>query len=132
VPREQLNTSPAHEGIRIRHTQLVGRSLNMDEALENVTAITKSGRIDLSSTVERASDYNLSLVQYVDDAGVLAIASARATELDSVNADVLERLVVHWRIGDWEWEVFQRDHDRNTGSQAARALHMIVRFGELV
>jgi hypothetical protein len=62
---------------------------------------------------------------------VLAIASAGTTELDSLNADVLERLVVHWRIGDWEWEA-QRDHDRNTGSQAARALHMIVRFGELV
>jgi hypothetical protein len=123
--------SPAHEGIRICHTQLVGCSLNMDEALENITAITKSGRIDLSSTVEWASDYNLSLVWYTDDAGVLTITSAGATELDSMNADMLERLIVHWRIGDWEWEA-QRDQDRNLGSQAACALHMIVRFGELV
>jgi hypothetical protein len=103
----------------------------MDEALENVSAITKSGRIDLSSTVEWALDYNSSLVRYADNAGVLAIASAGATELDSVNANMLERLVVYWRIEDWEWEA-QRDHDRNTGSQAAHALHMIVHFGELV
>jgi hypothetical protein len=102
--------SPAHEGICIRRTQLVGRSLNMDEALENVTAITESGRINLSSTVERVSDYNLSLVRYTDDAGVLAITSARATELDSMNADMLERLIVHWRITDWGWEA-PRDHD---------------------
>jgi hypothetical protein len=94
--------SPAHEGIRIRNTQLVGRSLNMDEALENFTAITESGQINLSSTVERASDYNSSLVRYVDNVGVLAIASARAAELDSMNADVLEHLIVHWKIGDWE------------------------------
>jgi hypothetical protein len=50
--------SSAHEGNRIRHTQLVGCSLNMDEALEKVATITESGRIDLSSTVEWASDYN--------------------------------------------------------------------------
>jgi hypothetical protein len=123
--------SPAHEGIRIRNAQLVGRVLNIDEALENVTTITKSGWIDLSSTVERASDYNSSLVWYADDAGVLAIASARMTKPDSVNADILEGLIVHWRFGDWEWRA-QRDHDRHPGSQAARALHMIVRFGELV
>jgi hypothetical protein len=90
--------SPAHEGIRIRHTQLVGRSLNMDKALENITAITESGRIDLSSTVERASDYNLSLDWYADDAGVLAIASAGATELDNANAGVLQPLIIHWKI----------------------------------
>jgi hypothetical protein len=122
--------SPAHEGIRIRHTQLVGRSLNMDEALEYVTAISESYQIDLSSTVERASDYNSSLVWYADDVGVLAIASAGATELNSMNADMLERLIVHWKIGDWEWKA-KKDHNRNTGSQAARALHMIVRFWEL-
>jgi hypothetical protein len=62
--------------------------------------------------------------------GVLAIASAGATELDSMNADVLERLIVHWRIGDWEWEA-KKDHDRNTGSHAACTLHMIARLGEL-
>jgi hypothetical protein len=122
--------SPAHEGIRIHHTQLVGDSLNMDEALENVTAITESSRINLSSTVERVSDCNSSLVRYADDVGVLAIASARATELDSMNAGVLERLIVHWKIGDWEWED-RKDHDQSTGSQAARAMHMIDRFREL-
>jgi hypothetical protein len=102
--------SPAHEGIRIRHTHLVGRSLNMDEALENLTAITESGRINLSSTVERASDYNMSLVLYADDVGLLAIVSAGVTELDSMSTDVLERLIVHWKIGDWEWKA-KKDHD---------------------
>jgi hypothetical protein len=70
----------------------------MDEALENVTAITESGRIDLSSTLDRASDYNLSLVRYADGAGVLAIASAGATELDNANAGVLQPLIIHWKI----------------------------------
>jgi hypothetical protein len=70
--------SPAHGDIRDRHTQLVGRSLNMDEALENITAITESGRIDVSSTVEWLSDYNLSLLRYADDAGVRVIRTRQA------------------------------------------------------
>jgi hypothetical protein len=102
--------SPAHEDIRIRHTQLIGCSLNMDEALENVTAITENGRIDLSSTLDQASDYNLSLVWYADDAGVLVIASAGATELDNANANMLQRLIIHRKIGNWEWEA-KRDHN---------------------
>jgi hypothetical protein len=102
----------------------------MDEALENVTAITESGRIDVSSTMERASDYNLSLVGYADDAGVLIVASAGATELENVHADVLQRLIINWEIGDWEWKA-KKDHRRYTGSLGAHALHMIVRFGEL-
>jgi hypothetical protein len=80
--------------------------------------------------VERASDYNSSLVQYAGNAGVLAIASAGATELDNMNVDVLQHLIIHWKIGDWEWKA-GKDHKRYTGSLAARALHMIVRFGEL-
>jgi hypothetical protein len=102
----------------------------MDEALENVTAITENGRIDLSSTLDQASDYNLSLVWYADDAGVLVIASAGATELDNANANMLQRLIIHRKIGNWEWEA-KRDHNWYTGYLAARALHMIARFGEL-
>jgi hypothetical protein len=54
-----------------------------------------------SSTVERASDYNLSLVRYADNAGVLAIASAGATELDNLNAGVLQCHIIHWKVGNW-------------------------------
>jgi hypothetical protein len=130
VPLNGAVASPAHGDIRVCKTQLVGRSLNMDEALENVTAFTESGRIDITSTVDRAADYNQDLVQYRNDARVLAIAAAGAAELDSVNVDVLQCLIMHWEIGGWVWEA-KKDHKRYTGSIAARALHMIVRFGEL-
>jgi hypothetical protein len=81
--------------------------------------------------VDWAADYNRDLVQCRNDARVLAIAAAGAAELDSVNAGVLQCLIKHWEIGGWEWEAKKKDQKRYNGSIAARALHMIVCFGEL-
>jgi hypothetical protein len=124
--------SPANTIIRRRRSGLEIRQSIMDVDLENVTALTEDGSVDMVATEDRAVHYNNTLIKFNEDAGLLTIDTEGASQLDGVNVDMVEKLILHWRIYTWVWYCPNvPNRRRTTGPFAARVLHLVVRFGDL-